>query len=79
MVHPMATTEPISAADAAVYRSAKIRRAIYIATAVISILLTYGKARNWPWVDEPELAAWGSIVALVNGLAAFNVQTGPRV
>jgi hypothetical protein len=78
MVLGMATTQPISAADAADYRSAKIRRAIYIATAVISIFLTYGKASNWGWVGEAELAAWGSVVALVNGLAAFNVQTGPK-
>ena len=74
----MATTEPISAADAAVYRSAKVRRAIYIATAAISILLTYGKAKSWGWTGDAELAAWASVVALVNGLAAFNVQTGPR-
>jgi hypothetical protein len=74
----MATTEPISAADAADYRAAKVRRAIYIATAAISIFLTYGKAKNWGWVGEAEIAAWASVVALVNGLAAFNVQTGPR-
>jgi len=74
----MATTAPISATDAAAYRSAKIRRAIYIATAIISIFLTYGRAKGWSWVGPAELAAWGSVVALVNGLAAFNVQTGPR-
>lgn len=48
---------------------------IYIATAVGSIFVAYGNAKAWGWLGEPELAAWSSIVALVNGLAAFNVTT----
>jgi hypothetical protein len=69
----MATVDP--APHTSVDQSARIRRAIYIATAIASILVTYGTAKGWHWLGEAELAAWGSIVALVNGLAAYNVQT----
>jgi hypothetical protein len=73
----MATPEAVPAADAAVYRAARIRRAIYVTTAAASILITYGGSKHWHWLGPEEIAAWGSVVALVNGLAAFNVQAGP--
>ena len=53
----------------------RVRLWIYIVTAFGSIVVAYGNAKGWSWLGEAELAAWSSLVALVNGLAAFNVKT----
>lgn len=71
------TSESATAAEAAAFRAARVRRAISVGTAFWSILVTYAGTKGWDFVGPPEIAAWGSIVALVNGLAAFNVQAGP--
>jgi hypothetical protein len=55
--------------------SPRIRLWIYILTAFGSIVVAYGNAKGWDWLGDAELAAWSSLVALVNGLAAFNVKT----
>jgi hypothetical protein len=58
--------------------SANLRLAIYIVSALGSLVIAYGQAEGWGWLGESELALWGGIVALVNGLAAINVRTGAR-
>lgn len=58
--------------------SARTRLTIYLVTAIASIVVTYGSAKGWSWLGAAELAAWSSIVALVNGLAAINVRTGTK-
>lgn len=72
MSTPTVTTPPAS--EPTLQAAPLVRLCVYVVTAFGSILLTYGKASDWGWIGEPELAAWASIVALVNGLAATNVQ-----
>jgi len=55
-----------------------VRLGLYLFTAFASIAVAYGSAKDWDWLGEAELAAWSSIVALVNGLAAFNVRTSNK-
>lgn len=57
---------------------ARARLVLYVATALGSLLLTYGIAKGVGWLGDPEVALWSGIVALVNGLAAVNVRSGPR-
>ena len=56
----------------------KARLALYLFSAIGSILVAYGSAKGWGWFGEAELGAWASVVALINGLAAMNVRSGPR-
>lgn len=58
--------------------SARARLGIYMVSALASIVIAYGNAKDWGWLGEAELAAWSSVVALVNGLAAVNVRAGTK-
>lgn len=53
---------------------AMVRLVLYIVTAVISIVVAYVQAKGWSWFGEPEVALFSSLVALVNVLAASNID-----
>jgi hypothetical protein len=53
-----------------------LRLGMYIATSVISLIITYGVAKGWSFLGDAELALWAGIVALINTVAALNVRTG---
>jgi hypothetical protein len=70
-----ATPAPAPAPTHALNLTAQTRLGLYLVSALGSIIVAYGSAKGWAWLGEPEIGAWSSLVALVNGLAAMNVRS----
>jgi hypothetical protein len=49
---------------------AKVRLALYVLTAVGSVVVAYLKVKNV--IGDPEIALWGGLVTVVNSMAALN-------
>lgn len=50
----------------------KVRAALYVLTAVGSVVVLYLKAKHY--IGDDEVAFWGGLVAVVNSMAALNVS-----
>ena len=51
---------------------AKIRKALYIVTGLVNILMLYLSVKGY--VGEAETAAWASLNLFISGLAGYNVS-----
>lgn len=54
-----------------------VRFTLYLIGALGSIVVAYTTAKGWS--GDAEVVAWGGIVAIIQGLAAANVPSRPRL
>lgn len=52
---------------------ALLRVAVYVVSGLGTLIVAYGVDKGW--FGDSEVALWAGVVALVNGLAALNVDT----
>ena len=75
----MSPPDPEGSPTHALNLSSEARLGLYVFSALGSIFVAYASAKGWAWMGEAEIGAWSSLVALINGLAAMNVRSGPNV
>lgn len=52
--------------------SPKVRLVIYLTSGILSLVVAYLQAKGY--IGELEVSFWAGVVALVNGLSAYNVS-----
>lgn len=52
--------------------SSKVRLVIYLTSGVGSLVVAYLQAKGY--IGEVEVSLWAGVVALVNGLSAYNAS-----
>jgi len=52
--------------------SPKVRLVIYLASGIGALVVAYLQSKGY--IGETEVALWAGVVALVNGLSAYNVS-----
>lgn len=55
----------------------KVRLAIYLVTGIGGLVVTYLSVKNY--IGDAEVTLWLGLTALVNGLAASNVNTNKEL